>query len=237
MGLKEGDLKDMIDNVFEIDSYASKMGEDKNIVTLSFSLNEKAPADDLVNFIEKGYDFVLDADATSGEQSDGMYRVFVELERDRSVHENIFEIVDGVTKLANLEKVKFRYYKNFKSQDATLENIQGIVPKDPDSYGLTIQENSLNNYKEFFNKSYFENITMADNVIKIKKKYADPINFKFIDFGDRNTVMNNITESFNVDSFSEIIYLTKYFGDYNICKYGENIVLENEDKALIVRRK
>ena len=112
MSLREGDLEDLIYSVFEIDSFASKMGDDKNIVTLSFSIKDKAPADDLVKFLESGYGFILDADATAGEQSDGTYKVFVELERDKKVNENIMEIIDGVTKLGNMQDVKFRYYKN-----------------------------------------------------------------------------------------------------------------------------
>ena len=66
MGLRNSDLANLVDNVFEIDSYASKMGEDKNIVTLSFSVSHKEPADDLVKFLEGGYSFVLDADVTAG---------------------------------------------------------------------------------------------------------------------------------------------------------------------------
>ena len=63
MGLRLGDLKDNVDHIFEIDSFKSKMGTDADIVTLSFSVKEKHAADDLMNFIEKGYPFVLDADA------------------------------------------------------------------------------------------------------------------------------------------------------------------------------
>ena len=44
MGLRQGDLKDMMDNIFEIDSFSSKMGDDKDIVTLSFSLKENSAA-------------------------------------------------------------------------------------------------------------------------------------------------------------------------------------------------
>ena len=50
-----------------------------------------------------------------GEQSDGTYKVFVELERNRHVYDPM-EIADGVGKLANLEKFKFRYYKDFRSR-------------------------------------------------------------------------------------------------------------------------
>jgi len=74
MGLRKDDLKDLVDHIFEIDSFKSKMGEDSDIVVLSFSTKNEASAKDLENFLEKGYPFVLDADATSGEQSDGMYK-------------------------------------------------------------------------------------------------------------------------------------------------------------------
>ena len=91
MGLRPNDLKDLVKNVFEVDSYQSKMGSDKDIVVLSFTVLEKPAADDLVQFIESGYNFVLDADATSGEQSDGYYRVYVEMERDQKIPEQIME--------------------------------------------------------------------------------------------------------------------------------------------------
>src|SRR6056300_1763729 len=116
MGLRSGDLESLVYHIFEIDSFASKMGDDRNIITLSFSVKDKAPADDLVKFLESGYSFVLDADATTGEQADGTYKVFVELQRDRGANDNIMEIVDGVSKLADLENIKFRYYKNWRSK-------------------------------------------------------------------------------------------------------------------------
>ena len=73
MGLRQNDLEFTVDNIFEIDSFKSKMGDDKDIVTLSFSVKGEQPAKDLVNFIETGYTYVLDADKTSGEQADGKY--------------------------------------------------------------------------------------------------------------------------------------------------------------------
>ena len=48
----------------------------------------------------------------SGEQPDGYYKVFVEMERDKDVP-CIIEIADGVKKLADVQDLRFRYYKNF----------------------------------------------------------------------------------------------------------------------------
>ena len=237
MGLMANDLSNTIDKIFEIDSYASKMGDDKNIVTLSFSLTGKEAAKDLSNFLEKGYSFILDSDVTEGEQSDGTYKVFVEMERDSEVSENIFEILDGVKKLSGKDDFKFRYYKGFRSHEATQDKISEMVPTDPDKYGISMQENALNNYKTFFSNSFVDNIAMQENKITIKKKFSDSIVFEFIDFGDTLNTIKQLNESFDIlNSYPEILFLTKYLGDYNISKYGDNLVFENEDKALVLKR-
>ena len=237
MGLRKSDLKDLVHHIFEIDEYASKMGDDKNIITLSFTVNSKDPADDLVRFLEGGYSFILDADVTAGEQDDGTYRVFVELEREKDGNNNIMEIADGVTKLADLENVKFRYYKGFKSHKLTLDNLNREVPLDPNNYGITVSESNLNNYKNFFNNGFIDDIVMEDNILTIKKAYADKLVFEFIDFGKTSNTVNRINESMDVlNSYPEILFLTKYIGDYNICKYGDKLVFENEESTLVLKR-
>jgi len=237
MGLRQGDLKDLVYHIFEIDAYASKMGEDKNIITLSFTVKDKAPADDLVRFLEGGYGFILDSDVTAGEQSDGNYRVFVELQREKSANNNIMEILDGVKKLADIDSFKFRYYKGFKSYETTLDNLNEQVPLDSDNYGVTVSESNLNNYKNFFNNSYVEEIIMEDNILSIKKSYAEKIMFEFIDFGETMSTVKRINESIDVmDSYPEILFLTKYLGDYNICKYGDKFVFENAGSTLVLKK-
>ena len=158
MGLQAKDLRSLVYDIFEIDSFKSKMGEDKDIVVLSFSVKSQEPANDLMNFLEKGYPFVLDADVTSGEQPDGTYKVFVEMERGRDIPQQITEIVDGVKKLADLDELKFRYYKSFDSMNANEQNISETVPLDVEGYEIRVNENNLNNYKNFFTKSYLDSI-------------------------------------------------------------------------------
>tara|TARA_Y200000002_G_scaffold379483_1_gene388831 strand:- start:48 stop:773 length:726 start_codon:yes stop_codon:yes gene_type:complete len=238
MGLRTADLKNMVDYIFEIDSFKSKMGEDQNIVTLSFSTKTNETAKDLVNFLEKGYSFILDADATPGEQKDGTYKVFVEMERNDACPEQILEIIDGVSKLSGSDKFKFRYYKNFRSMEATLENLEEAIPADPDDYGIRIKNVTMESYKNFFNKSYLESIEMHNNILAIKKIHGDPLYFNFIDIGDKDTILNSITETISVDdnNFAEIIFLSKYIGDYNITKFGNKLTFENENKVLVLSR-
>lgn len=236
MGLREGDLKHLVDDVFEIDSYASKMGDDKNIVTLSFSCRDKDPAEDLANFLEKGYSFILDADVPAGEQNDGTYKVFVEIERDNTVHDNIMELIDGVGKLSGRDKFKYRYYKDFRSRDATLENVTEDVPDDPENYGIVATESNMKNFKNFFNRSYVDSITMNENILTISKKYAEPLKFEFLGYGKKEKVLSQIKETINVNEFAEIIFLSKYIGDYNITKYGRKLTFENNGFTIVLKR-
>jgi len=112
------------------------------------------------------------------------------------------------------------------------------VPNNPDNYGLKVEESRMSNYKEFFSKSYLDQIDLKENNLFIRKKYADPLVFEFIDFGDVNYIKDNIEGKFDLmEAYPEILFLTKYIGDYNISKYGDKLVFENQGKALVIKRK
>lgn len=236
MSLQQHDLKDLVDHIIEIDSYKSKMGDDKDIVTIAMSTKTYESAKDLASFLEKGYPFVLDADATKGEQSDGTYKVFVELQRDKGVGEQIMEIANGLENLTAIDNLKFRYYKNWKSVPLDQTTLENTIPISPDDYGVKVTESNLENYKNFFNRSFVENVYMKDNMLVIKKAYADPLVFEFVDFGPTQHTLDSITESFNADDFAEIIFLSKYIGDYNITKYGSKLTFENAGNTLVLER-
>ncbi|MBJ33148.1 MAG: hypothetical protein CMC89_00315 [Flavobacteriaceae bacterium] len=232
MGLIKDDLKFLIDNIIEIDSYKSKMGADEDIVTLAFSVTGEAPAQDLENFVEKGYPFVLDADVSSGEQPDGTYKVFIEMERNKDISMQILEIADGVKQLAGVDNLRFRYHKNFKSKELNNENIAETIPFDADTYTSKIKEVQLENYKNYFTNSYAESIELRDDVLTVKNTYTQPVSFKVMDFGKNIDIKENI----NMEDMAEVIWLTKYLGDYNINKYGKDLVLENKGYVLKLRR-
>ena len=236
MGLRAGDLKNLVHDVFEIDTYRSKMGSDKDIVTLSFEVRDHSPAEDLVHFFESGFEYVLDADATTGEQSNGRYRVYVELERRKEVIEQILELVDGVEKLAALEDVRFRYHKQFKSKEVTQKNLDDTVPVSSGAYALMTTESTMNNFKDFFSRSFLDEVHMVDDTLHIKKIYAETLSFRVVDFGDTEEVRAAINENFNVNDWGEIIFLTKYIGDYNISKYGNKLTIENNGSAVVLER-
>lgn len=234
MGLQAGDLKNMMYDIFEVDSYASKMGDDKDIVVCSFIVQDKAPATDLMNFIEKGYGFVLDADVSAGEMSDGMYRVFVEIERNKDVPKNILEMLYGVKELTEIDGFRFRYYKGFKSTDANEVSLEETIPMDSESYYNVVNESNLNNYDNFFNQSFLKDVHLLDETLNLMKVYAQPVKLKVVEFGDN--IKPEGTIQLSTTAISECMYLTKMLGDYNITKYNDQFVFENATSTLIVER-
>ena len=237
MGLRQSDLKHCIESTIEIDSYKSKMGEDKDIVVLSFAVQGENPADDLVKFVESVYDFVLDADKTSGEQADGKFRVFVELERSKKVPGNILEVLDGVKKLSEISDFRFRYYKNFKSSAVDETSLAEQVPLDAESYEIKINETQLENYKNFFQNSYVDEIVMNESRITFFKKYAQPMSFDFERFGNTEDIQKEISESFDINKMPEVMFLSKFIGDFNIQIYGDKYLFETSNKSVVLYNK
>jgi hypothetical protein len=103
---------------------------------ISFKVSGKEPSADLVSFIEKGYDYVLDADVSSGEKEGGDYLVFVELDRTDNLPEQIIKIMEDVMNLTeqDLAEWRVRYYKSTRDHDLTDEALKNIIPLTPEAY-------------------------------------------------------------------------------------------------------
>ena len=125
--LRQGDMEGLISPVFGIDTYKSKMGEDADIVTLNFRVNTSEAAQDLSKFFERGYAFVLDADASPANDSKD-HMVFVELQRGRDTVQQIKELLYGINKLSKTEAFRFRYKDDFRSNPVSEDNIRKMVP-------------------------------------------------------------------------------------------------------------
>ena len=237
--LRRNDLRDLVKKVFEIDSYKSKIGDDNDVVVLSFTVTNEDPASDLENFVEMGYDFVLDADVSPGETDDGTYKVFVELERGRHTPEQILEILDGIERLTGIPDMRFRYFKSFESHDTTLENLKNIIPLNKQQYELSTEKNKLDNYSNFFSTSVADNIDVIDESITFKKIWSDPITFNILKSGYKNDVYNSFRGPIMMEGkdIAEIMFYTKYIGNYNITKIGKTFIFENSNWAVALEKK
>jgi len=101
-GLDYHDLEGQVDPTVTVDEYAAHMGKDSEIVTLAFVTHSEAAGNDLADWFERGYDYVLDAEVSDGEVSPGKYLVFVEMNRRSTVPERIIELITDLETLTDL---------------------------------------------------------------------------------------------------------------------------------------
>ena len=236
--LQAKDLRDLVKKVFEIDNFKSKIGRDEDVVTLSFTVEQEDPAKDLENFFEMGYSFILDADCSPGETDDGTYKVYVEIERTRHIADQIMELVEGVQKLTGLEDMRFRYFKNFRSHEATLENLKNTVPTDKESYDIATERNQLDNFQEFFKNSYADEIKLLDESISFKRTYSGTVTFKIVNSNSKQNIYESIKGPIILETknMAEVMFLTKVIGNYNINKIGNTFIFENDGWAVALER-
>ena len=236
-GLKAKDLEHFVSNLFLVDTYKSKMGEDRDVAVISFRVRDRLPAIDLMEFLERGYEYVLDADISSGEESDGKYSVFVEIERDRHLPKRIEEMLGGVGRLTGIDEWRYRYHKEWRSKEYTIENITEEVPLDPNSYDNYLHESKVSTIKNFLNQSVYDNIVIEGNVVTLVKPFDNSISFELKDIGHYQDVMENNNDNIKLDeqALAETVYLNKIFGDYEIIKMGESFMIKKDDQALLIK--
>jgi len=135
-GLEMGDLKYLVDNTLHFDEYNSKMGQPSDVVTMSFKVRDIMPANDLVSYMENGYDWVLDADVSSGEIQDGHRLVFVEFERNKHMFTQIDEMLTDLDHLTGVkpDTWKFRWYNQRGYEPMNEDNFKKFIPQTPRSY-------------------------------------------------------------------------------------------------------
>ena len=222
-GLKAGDLEGVVSKRFSVDQFKSKMGEDRNIMVLAFSVDGQAPAKDLERFAETGYKEVLDADATPGSLEDGKHRVFIEFARVEQVDQHIRKFLDDLSKLTNIETFEFTYHKRTVPFEASAKNLADILPRTPEAYSQKINSLKLGEVQTFFDRFQMMEFKLDNNIVTIKKQNADKLKFELHAFGSTNMIMNEI-KAFRLDesAMSECMWLTKYFGPYHITKTTED---------------
>ena len=113
-GLQYRDLDGLMKPTVHVDEFSSKMGDDADIIVLSFFVRDKAAAKDLVSWFEKGYDFVLDADRSPGEIKPNRYLVYVEMRRRSAAPGNITEMLSDLETLTEYNASDWQWHYDGK---------------------------------------------------------------------------------------------------------------------------
>ena len=118
-----------------IDEFSSKMGDDDDIIVVSFFVRDPTAAKDLMAWFEKGYDFVLDADRSPGEIKPNRYLVYVEIRRRSTAGGNVEQLLNDLNTLTEFEDSAdwTMHYKD-KEIPFSRDVFDQVVPLSPKAY-------------------------------------------------------------------------------------------------------
>ena len=129
------DLEGLMKPTIHVDEFSSKMGDDDDIIVLSFFVRDQAAAKDLMNWFEKGYDFVIDADRSPGEIKPNRYLVYVEIRRRSTAGDHVETLLDDLgtlTEYANSSDWTMHY--RGKTIPFSRDTFDSTVPLSPKAY-------------------------------------------------------------------------------------------------------
>ena len=129
------DLDGLLKPTIHVDEFSSKMGDDDDIIVISFFVRDAQAAKDLMMWFEKGYDFVLDADRSPGEIRPGRYLVYVEIRRRSTAGGNVEQLLDDLNTLTEFED-STAWTMHYRDQEIpfTRDAFDSTVPLTPRAY-------------------------------------------------------------------------------------------------------
>jgi hypothetical protein len=143
------DLEGQLLPRISVDEYSAKMGKDSEIVTLAFTVKSEAAGNDLVDWLERGYDYVLDASLSEGEISPGKHLVFVEMNRRTTVPERIIQILDDLETLTGMSAKDYTVEIDDEDYDADEGILKQKIILSPKEYRVEEErEEELNEMRE-----------------------------------------------------------------------------------------
>ena len=140
------DMEGLIKPIIHIDEFTSKMGDDDDIIVLSFFVRDEQAAKDLMKWFEKGYDFIIDADRSPGEIKPNRYLVYVEIRRRSIAGAHTHQLLEDLSTLTEFEPEDWTMVYEGNSMPFSQEEFERVVPLSPKEYRKQ-HEGDLNEWR------------------------------------------------------------------------------------------
>jgi hypothetical protein len=128
------DMEGLVKPTIHVDEFSSKMGDDDDIIVISFFVRDPQAAKDLMNWFEKGYDFVLDADKSPGEIKPGRYLVYVEIRRRSTAGAHVEQLINDLDTLTEYAGDEWSMHYHGKEMPFSRDTFDSVVPLTPKEY-------------------------------------------------------------------------------------------------------
>jgi hypothetical protein len=172
------DMKGQVEDTITVDEYSAKMGKDKDIVTVTFTVNSKLAAEDLVSWFERGYEWVLDASVSDGELEPGKWLVFVEMDRRSKVPNRIVTLLSDLETLTDIKVKDWTVQIEGDDCKADEELIREKMILNPNEYKMEkevdeeVDEEELNEFRNLAGIDVKSPVYEEDEYIKNLKAIA-----------------------------------------------------------------
>jgi len=128
------DLEGLMKPTIHVDEFSSKMGDDDDIIVISFFVRDPQAAKDLMMWFEKGYDFVVDADKSPGEIKPNRYLVYVEIRRRSTAGAHVETLLNDLNTLTEYDVSDWTMHYKDQEVPFTVEAFDSMVPLSPKAY-------------------------------------------------------------------------------------------------------
>ena len=170
-GLDHLDMENQVNNKISVDEYAAKTGSDDDTITIAFTVKGQLASADLVDWFERGYDFVIDAQPSDGEISVGKYLVFVEMNRRSKAPARIIEMLTDLETLTGIKINEWIVEVDGEEYDADEDVLKQVMKLSPHEYRLESEE-GLNEMRELSGIEPHKMFSEQDEAIKSFKSLA-----------------------------------------------------------------
>lgn len=128
------DLEGLMKPTIHVDEFSSKMGDDDDIIVISFFVRDPQAAKDLMMWFEKGYDFVIDSDKSPGEIRPNRYLVYVELRRRSTAGAHVETLLSDLNTLTEFDVGDWTMHYRGEEMPFSVEAFDSTVPLSPRAY-------------------------------------------------------------------------------------------------------
>jgi len=148
-GLDYLDMKGQIEPTVSVDEYVARSGKDSDVITLAFIVHCESAGNDLVNWFERGYDWILDASVSEGELTPGKYLVFTEIKRRTTAPERIVKLVSDLETLTGLTVEDWKVIVDDKEYAPDENILKKVIAISPHEYRTEVEnEGELNEMRK-----------------------------------------------------------------------------------------
>lgn len=172
-GLDYHDMEGQLVPQISVDEYSANMGKNSDVITIAFTVKSKEVGEDLSEWFEGGYDWVLDAEVSQGEVTRGKYLVFVEISRRSSAPERIIEMLSDLKTLTGMELNEWTVLVDNQEYKADEDILKHAIILSPGKYRIEEEnEKEINEMRELSGLEPTKMFSEQDEEIKSFKAMA-----------------------------------------------------------------